>query len=96
MSEFKGTKGKWFNNELSIISEENKKVIGGCYLMSFKHDTRGRLLPDTIGLFNAKLIATAPEMLEMLNNLLSMYINTDKPSVRMILEVQELLKKATE
>jgi len=88
MSEFKGTKGNWIINETGYqILNENKDPL--CDVWNFNKPTEEYNA-------NAKLIACAPELLEMLKNLLSMYINTDKPSIRITLEAQELIKKATQ
>jgi len=89
MSEFKGTKGEWkvFNTgdeSITIVNEDKSQAIA--FLPELFADTQA----------NAKLIARAPEMLNMLKNLLSLYINTDKPSVRITLEAQELINKATQ
>jgi hypothetical protein len=67
--EFKGTKGEWFNDGLTIMNKQTRRIIGGCHLMTFEHDRRGKLLPDTIGIANAKIIASAPEMFELLNKI---------------------------
>jgi len=55
--------------------------------MSFEYDVRGRLLPETIGIANAKLIACAPEMLDMLERVLTAKFSCD--------EIKQLIKKAT-
>lgn len=87
--EFKGTKGKWFNDELIIMNGQTRKIVCGCYLMTFEHDTRGRLLPDTIGIANAKLIASAPEMFEILKSILE----TKEIDLN---EIEKLLNKITQ
>jgi len=53
-------------------------------------------LSNNENLKNATLFESAPEMFEMLKDLLSMYTNTDKPSVRLILNAKQLLTKITE
>lgn len=90
MSEFKGTKGEWEAKSLTIMSNE-KKVIANCNIMTFEHDRVGKRIEDKLGLNNAKLIACAPEMLEMLiklNNLCTMKIEDRN-------ELEELIKKST-
>ena len=92
MSEFKFTKGKWSANKLSILNE-NSRVITQCYLMTFEHDKRGRQIPDTIGYSNALLISKAPEMLEVLNELISgnrLLLETDYK------KIEQLIKEATQ
>jgi len=38
----------------------------------------------------------ANELLKMLDNVVKMYIITDKPSIRLVLEAQQLIKDTTE
>ena len=90
MSEFKGTKGKWSANKLSIL-DENRRVISQCYLMTFEHDKRGIQIPDTIGYSNALLISKAPEMLEMLIFLRPTFKGTKTGE-----SIEQLIKEATE
>jgi hypothetical protein len=97
MSEFKGTKGKWSTNKLSIL-DENRRVISQCYLMTFEHDKRGIQIPDTIGYFNALLISKAPEMLQDLIDivwLIDMGATTEELHKR-IEKSKQLIKEATE
>ena len=81
MSEFKGTKGKWkilkneFYSEIRI--EESMLSICAINKKAKEH------------LANAKLIACAPEMLEMLIDIKD-YLGSDKRQ-----EVEQLIKKAT-
>jgi hypothetical protein len=56
MSEFKGTKGKWVNND-GEISGWNGEYICDCHVLS------------KIDSYNLLLISKAPEMLEMLEKL---------------------------
>lgn len=90
MSEFKGTMGKWEAKSLTIMSNE-KKVIANCNIMTFEHDRVGKRIEDKLGLNNAKLIACAPEMLEMLKRVYERY---DKGTETYI-ELGKLIKKAT-
>jgi hypothetical protein len=94
MSEFKGTKGKWSANKLSILNE-NSRVITQCYLMTFEHDKRGRQIPDTIGYYNALLISKAPEMLEMLKKC-EYFIKASNQYTKLGKDVEQLIKEATE
>lgn len=63
--EFQGTKGKWEVKDNYVFSEDNKS-IAVCQQMSFKYDKRVRRINDTEYSYNAKLIASAPEMFEIL------------------------------
>jgi len=64
MSEFKGTKGKW------EISKGNNVFADGKIIFSPQSDFSNMEIEA-----NAKLIATAPEMLEMLKDIIE---NTDR------------------
>ncbi len=88
--EFKGTKGKWFitENGLSVSSIANKKHI---------HD--GTICRFHTGVYdyenykyNALLISKAPEMLEMLNEVLT----SEYVKGRVLKElIKKLIKEAT-
>jgi predicted Zn-dependent peptidase len=98
MSEFKFTKGKWSANKLSILNE-NSRVITQCYLMTFEHDKRGRQIPDTIGYYNALLISKAPEMLEMLQEIITDWEFGNEDNFIMannIDKAKKIIKEATE
>jgi len=83
MTNFKGTRGKWeVNEDLRVISADN--IVADCnWLIHYDK-------------YNALLISKAPELLEVLEKLLKMYIQTDRPSTRLILEAKQLIKEATE
>ena len=93
----KFTKGKWEVKDLSVMNDENK-VIAQCHLMTFNHDKYGRYIKDEIGLANAKLIASAPEMFEMLKTIHLSFGggNIITFSEKDIEEIQQLLTKITE
>jgi len=97
MSEFKGTKGEWRNNDLSILSDANK-MIAGCYLMNFDHDVRGSRIPDLEGVANAKLISCAPEYHTELVDLVWLIESgaTIEELQERIVQSKQLIKKATE
>jgi hypothetical protein len=99
MSEFKGTKGEW---EYYPISEESNGyvsieiprgsivVYNGIYPYSFSEDKEKCI---EILEANAKLIACAPEML----NLLSSIVNDENLVPKFLWDkIQLLIKKATE
>jgi hypothetical protein len=96
MSEFKGTKGKWIlrENFCTIASNENN-------LLARVYDAKGNALHPAIEQdfktvkANAKLIASAPEMLEMLVKL-STYISNTQEKNQVVIEIEQLIKKATE
>jgi hypothetical protein len=85
MSEFKGTKGKWF---LRIISE-------GQISVSNEIDTRTICVPRVQNheeaLANLLLISKAPEMLEMLQ-----ICKQTTNSKQIYDEIEQLIKSATE
>ena len=96
MNEFKGTKGKW------EIKDSTKIVIGKqpiCDTWYF-----GEINIEEAKC-NAKLIACAPDMLEMLENVVSWYGKRDFKTNELyssnfqeplIKEAMQLIKKATE
>ena len=98
MSEFKGTKGKWFidNEESHIMSNDVY-----CNVISTKN-TIG--LADIYGddeqaKANALLISKAPEMLEMLKEVIEFTKKVQAPSTFALLlrqEIEQLIKSATE
>jgi len=92
MSEFKGTKGKWSaccqkNRPHFLFS--NDKVICGFY----KEQEMSEDLSLEEVQSNAKLIACAPEMLEMLEDIFEAFKgNNFEISAN---EIEQLIKKAT-
>ena len=84
MSEFKGTKGKWFcyrkteSHKIEEIRTETGQLI--CTIPFFIEESEA----------NAQLMSCAPEMLEMLEDIKD-YLGSDK---RLLAE--QLIKKATE
>ena len=93
MSEFKGTKGEWKSKGYNVYSDNDKNVefIHGnviCYAPEHLYRSMDNWQA------NAKLIACAPEMLEMLKELKNRFEHfVDEVSV---LEIEQLIKKATE
>lgn len=88
---FKGTKGKWFSEKtdgLAFIKNEDGKPIL-CILDHGLYDYGE--LP-----YNAKLISKAPEMLEMLENVLDCQSAENRLPVEINDEIRALIKKATE
>jgi len=90
MSEFKGTKGKWvINNTKYQILNENKNPL--CDVWNFNKSQEEYEA-------NAKLISCAPEMLDMLIEILD-YLKSDNQAEAeemLIYKTKELIKKATE
>lgn len=89
--EFKGTKQKWWSyRKIDQHKLEEIRTECGISICAINFN-----LEESEA--NAKLIASAPELLDKLQTLLTMYINeSQKPSIRVVLETQELIKKATE
>jgi len=93
--EFKGTSGKWFMDEsesgknefdvqcnvISTITNVGLKIVGLAEVFG----------SDITAKANTQLIASAPELLEMLKR---MMVNYDK-GTQTYLDCQELIKKAT-
>jgi len=97
MSEFKGTKGKWVvekqskNSSFYYINNDNLEIgeIATCYSVMENGYNQS--------FANAKLIACAPEMLEMLKNVKEYLENItgkhlSKPLAN---EIEQLIKKVT-
>lgn len=91
--EFKGTKGKWEIGELkiSVWGESRKGCIADCtgihhqdFYIGFSQEEQKA---------NAQLIASAPEMFEMLNNIYDKELNITQKDRN---EIFKLLKKITE
>ena len=81
MCEFKGTNETWFLSGLEIVSMPRQVKI--CKVSGSTYDEARA---------NALLISKAPEMLEMLEKVLSEY--TCDPSTHN--EIEQLIKEATE
>jgi len=96
--EFKGTKGKWeVTNHNDVYSKYALPIAliydGSTTLNSFKESDIETCKS------NAKLIASAPEMFEMLKDVLDTnkeYWGHDENSVYQIDEIEKLLTKITE
>ena len=106
MNEFKGTRGKWkiTNNHLS---EDGGFVMIGTDKHTWIAETKGCHVGtnNKESIANAKLIACAPDMLEMLENVVSWYGKRDFKTNELyssnfqeplIKEAMQLIKKATE
>ena len=95
MSNFKGTKGKWavYNN-----SQTRKGNLGIVY----SWDENGKNPIEVASVYtnkakaNAKLIAHAPEMLEMLELLIDRMEENNLGNFPSVLKAKELIKKTTE
>jgi len=99
MSEFKGTKGKWYLQEYTDaytnIIRVKTDTHDGIYLGSSSQN------PNPEYRANAKLIACAPEMLEMLNKI-NDFIDKNRYKNYMVellrrevSGIEQLIKKAT-
>lgn len=82
MKEFKGTKGKW------EVTKDNNVFADGKIIFAHQSDSNNNERQA-----NAKLIASAPEMFEMLNKILDYNISND---LTINEEINELLTKITE
>ncbi len=91
--EFKGTKGNWYTNELNnrIVSENDCLIA--TVLDGLGNAFNSNMQKIDIQEANSKLIACAPEMLEMLKDILSGMKNENYEVCQT--EIQELIKKAT-
>jgi hypothetical protein len=93
MSEFKGTKGSeqdQRNYAFNILFPNwDCEDVVGFY-------EQGQEKAFVVGYKQALKDSKAPEMLEMLEKLLQMYTQTENPSTRLVLEVKQLIKEATE
>lgn len=102
MSNFKGTQGRWIVGEgipngiedlkgnIQVISNCDYKWEIACIFKDVNFSDE-----DNIAQHNAKLIACAPEMLEMLGRVIKEH-KTDTKSWSTIIEIEQLIKKATE
>lgn len=89
--EFKGTQGKW---EINPRASRNVRCSKGTVANCSSGQSGDNQEEEEA---NAKLIASAPEMFEMLNYILDeeLFFNDGKPSIR-TREITELLIKITE
>lgn len=72
MAKKKFTKGNWRSKGLVLFGKDNK-VLAQFSMQNFKHDVRGRQIPDLEGDYNAQLAALAPQMYESLKEFVRMY-----------------------
>ena len=104
--EFKGTKGKWIvakanmkdtnNDELTISLDGGDKVENGYRLIACISPLEKA---DKFDFANALLISKAPEMLEILNNIVENYKSGNEDNFIMsnlIDKSEQLIKEATE
>lgn len=82
--EFKGTKAKWFTTGLTVFSEHSTKSI---------HSSKNNEKEDK---YNALLISKAPELLEMVDELLKELAFHNYNHSTTIYRAKELIKEATE
>lgn len=98
MTNFKGTKGKWVSKTgLGLLKDtdcyyRDIKSLDGTMIAEAKGVHHGT--PNREAKANALLISKAPEMLEMLENILSDSENSG--SDYMVNEIKRLIKEATE
>jgi hypothetical protein len=70
-NKFKGTQGKWQSKGMHIFSVNEKTTIGQSFIVSMKISKFGRHVPDQTPEYNAKLMASAPDLLESLSGLIN-------------------------
>jgi len=80
--EFKGTKGKWKTNNENVFYE-----LGGIICSIAEQDIHNK---DIESIANAKLIASAPEMFELLKKII------DEKVSKHYFEIEQLLNKITQ
>ena len=89
MTQFKGTKGKW----VVTLESDNRTVVNGDHEVDISIDV-WHWNEDIEGKANALLISKAPEMLEMLEELIITLKHYGE--VEKLQEVRNLIKEATE
>ena len=92
---FKGTKGKWYlqNNTdayTNIIRCDDGEAFQSLYIASTNQSS------DAKKRYNALLMSKAPEMLEMLQNVVDWYHTDYDPDPLDIHLIEQLIKEATE
>jgi len=100
--EFKGTKGEWEIRPTGALNENEKPLFydiavnGSSFISTHKNDYILEMNDDQ-QLANAKLIAAAPEMLEMLDKFLSEFEhdNATEYECELFYQAKKLIKKAT-
>ena len=96
MTNFKGTKGKW----KSLSTNEDREWVNiGSYKGVIARSFYGEMEPIVTkeeGEFNAFLISKAPEMLEMLENILEENMTDYGVCLDMKDKIEQLIKEATE
>jgi hypothetical protein len=103
MSEFKGTKGKWYVlNHIDDKKWHNISSDKGIIVRCFYRDLKP-IVTEKESKANAKLISCAPEMLEMLQSVLLLQkqnygsgMKTHLAFIGKAKEIEQLIKKATE
>jgi hypothetical protein len=86
----KHTVGPWYTRHGQISSETSEH---GCTIANCNSTSRG--IPDSEIEANARLIASAPELLETLQNALSRILADDKHNPPDIGQMQYVINKAT-
>ncbi|GIZ08336.1 hypothetical protein [Flavobacterium sp. UMI-01] len=97
MGEFKGTKAPWIVGRPGTVVSDNKESItisGGVGEDAIKY-YGGNLICESVSNSNAKLIAAAPEMLEMLIKV-EKVLRECTQEYGLSQDVEKLIQKATE
>jgi len=98
MGQFKGTRHRWIskkrNSTLFEIRNEEGKLV--CELESYERNKQIMAFKELES--NAKLMASAPELLEILNLFIKEfeYENATEYKCELFLKAKQLIKKATE